>query len=467
MTETRPVIRGTGMAGHSTPHITPHPMQEKFLHFVWRTGRFDQQQLQTTSGESLTILRRGHYHGHAGPDFNGAHIRIGHTIWHGQVEMHLFASEWYRHKHHEDPNYDGTILHVVWEEDQPVFRRDGTRVPCLELKRRVDRPLLARYERLIHDGNGIPCKFALPELDAITKRSMLDRALIERLDRRADDILHTFTQQHNDWQETAWLHLAAGLGLPINQEPMLQVARTLPLRFLQRYAAHPLQVEALVFGQAGLLQQDWQDAYPRRLSQEYRFLQHKHPELTPIPPERWKYLRMRPVAFPNLRLARLAAMALRQENALGNLLSAQTPMEWLNSLDGLVHPYWTKHYRFDLASPALIKHLGRDASHSLVINVASPLLYAYGRQRGESRWQEKALDFLSRIPAERNAIIAKWLPLNMPLTCAAESQAILELQKMYCAPRRCLDCAIGCRLVAEIRKGEPLRVEEVLMEFSM
>jgi hypothetical protein len=441
-------------------------MQERFLHFIWRTGRFDQQQLRTTSGESLTILRRGHYHGHAGPDFNGAHLRIGDTIWHGHVEMHVFASEWYRHKHQDDPSYDGTVLHVVWEEDQPVFRKDGTRIPCLELKRRVEGRLLARYERLIHDGNGIPCKHALPAMDALTKRSMLDRALIERLERRSRWILETLRQHQNDWQETVWLHLASGLGLPANQEPMMQVAHSLPLRFLQRYAGSALQVEALIFGQAGLLQPDWKDAYPRRLKEEYRFLRQKHEDLQPIPAERWKYLRMRPVAFPTLRLARMASLARHQDNALGNLLMAQTPAEWMNSLEVMVHPYWTKHYRFDLPSPALIKSLGREAAHSLVINVMAPLLFAYGRERGETRWQEKALDFLSQVPAERNSLVEKWRPLNMPLQSAAESQALLELQKMYCTPRRCLDCAIGCKLISDIRKGEPLRVEEVLMEIA-
>lgn len=450
-----------GRAQGCRPPFKASIMQEQLLHYVWRTGRFDQQRLATTTGQSVQVLRRGVYHGHAGPDFSGAHIRVGDTVWHGHVEMHIYASEWYRHRHHLDPAYDGTILHVVWEEDQAVFRQDGTRLPCVELRKRVDHRLLTRYERLVHDGNGIPCKYALHQVSDIVRKSMLDRVLVERLDRKADAILATLGQQKEDWEETVWQHLAAGFGIPSNQEPLAQVARSLPLRFLKKYAHDPLSVEALLFGQAGMLEEDFQEEYPLKLQREYRFLRRKH-ELPDPPSLRWNFLRLRPVSFPTLRLARLASVAVRQENLLANVLMASTPQEWVHSLDAGVNPYWTRHYRFGVQTPASIKQLGDASSRSLVINVMAPLLFAYGRHRHESRYQEKALRFLEQIPAEQNRILDKWKPLPMPLKTAFDGQALLELQHRYCTPRRCLECAIGCQLIADIRRQEPTRVEDIL-----
>lgn len=438
-------------------------MQESFLHFIWRSGRFDQRQLLTTCGQSLAILRRGVYQGHAGPDFTGAHLRIGDTLWHGQVEMHLYASEWYRHKHQDDPSYEATVLHVVWEEDKPVFRADGTRIPCLELKSRVDHQLMGRYQKLIHDGNGIPCKFSLAEIPELTKRTMFDRVLIERLERKAAEVLHTYAQNKGDWEETAWQHLAAGLGAPVNSEPMLQVARSLPLRLIQRYRAQPKQIDALIFGQAGMLSEDMEEKYPAELYREYAFLRQKH-QLEPIPLSRWKYLRMRPIAFPTLRLARLAAVAARYENALANILVSDNHQEWLNSLDVLVHPYWTRHFRFGMPSKVQIKTLGKSAGAGIVINVMAPILYAYGMERNESRYQEKALQTLYKLPFEHNHKTARWKPLPVPQKDAADSQAILELQSRYCTPRRCLHCAIGCHLIASFRKGNPIIAEEPEMQ---
>ena len=438
-------------------------MQEAFLHFIWRTGRFDQRRLMSSRGESISIFKRGHYHHHAGPDFNAAHMRIGDTVWHGNVEMHIRASEWYEHKHHEDPAYDNTILHVVWKEDCKVFRTDGSLLPCLELSRRVDPKMFARYHELIKDTNGIPCKFSLKEIDNLTKRTMMDRALIERLERKAREVLHTLKQCKGDWEETVWQHLAGGLGGPINTDPMTQLARQLPLKLLKRYAQNPKQVEGLIFGQAGMLENIPEESYTKSLQTEYQFLQKKH-NLIPIPHSRWKFLRMRPISFPTLRLARLASLAIHHQNALSNILMAAKPIEWTNSLEVLVHPYWSRHYRFGMPSKVILKTLGKTTNHNLVINVMAPILFAYGLERGESIYQERALKVLENLTFEKNHITNKWRNLPMPAVNAADSQAILELQKNYCTPRRCIHCAIGCKLIANIRQGNPIIAEEPIQQ---
>ncbi len=423
-------------------------MQENFLHFVWRTGRFDQQHLRTTAGKSISLFRRGIYDGHAGPDFTNAHLRIGDTVWHGHIEMHVFASEWYQHKHQEDPNYDGTVLHVVWEEDQPVFRRDGTRLPCLEMKPLVHPSLLGQYQRLIQDGNGIPCKFRLPEIPDLVKSSMLDRVLIERLEHKADRIQHLLEQQEGDWEQTTFITLAHGLGIPANAEPLEQLARQLPLRLLQRYRHNPIQVDAMILGMAGLLREDDCTEYPRQLWKESQFILRKH-HLKPLTANRWKYLRMRPVSFPDLRLARLSGLVIHHENWLANILYAANAREWMNSLEVGLHPYWTTHYRLGKASSPRIKTLGKSMAQTLVINVMIPILYTYGRSRGESIWQEKALELLSKLPAEQNAIMKTWTQYGIRPTSAADSQALLQLRQAYCLKRKCLHCALGCHLIKE------------------
>lgn len=437
-------------------------MQEAFLHFVWRTGRFDHHRLLTTDGTQISILRRGIYQGNAGPDFSSAHLRLDNMLWHGHVEMHVYSSEWYRHRHHTDSAYDNTVLHVVWEEDEPVFRTDGTRLPCLELKQRVDRKLMARYQRLISDGNGIPCKFAIQDVPEITKRSMIDRVLIERIERKARHILHTLETMRGDWQETAWQHLAGGLGTPVNKEPMLRLTRHVPLTMLQKYRSNPLQIDALLFGMAGMLPDDTIDRYPQQLKAEFQFLKKKH-NLQEMEESVWKFLRMRPIGFPTLRLAHLSAFARSGGSIVDNILTAAHPAEWMNSLDQHIHPYWTRHYRFGYPSPAKIKSLGRQVTDMISINVLVPILYAYGKNRGISVLQEKALHFLTLIPYENNAITRKWAPYGMPNTNAADSQAVLELQSSYCSLRKCIQCAIGCKVVSDIRQGVPL-VNDIAFE---
>lgn len=448
-------------SGHRVNLLLPM-LQEAFLHFVWRTGRFRQQGLFTTNGESISVIRRGHYAGHAGPDFTGSRVSIDGTVWHGHVEMHLYASEWYRHRHQEDPAYDATILHVVWEEDRPVFRRDGTRLPCLELRRHVEPGLLARYHHLVADGNGIPCKYTLRDVPDITKRAMIDRAAAERLERKAQEVIAHLELLQGNWEETAWLCLAGGLGIPANSDPMHRLARSLPLSLLRRHAGAPLQLEALLFGMAGLLEEECNEEHPARLRQEFDFLRVKY-GLQPMEASLWKFLRMRPSAFPTLRIARLAALAGCQDNLLANMLACANPREWIHSLEVPVHPYWTHHHRFGQVSTPSIKTLGRSAAEGLAINVLAPVLFAYGRVRAESKWTTKALDVWTALPAEENKAVAKWKAYGMPLLTALDSQGLLELQSKYCAPRRCVNCSIGCRIILEARQGVPVIAEEAVV----
>ena len=434
-------------------------MKEAFLHFIWRTGRFDHHELRTTTGESISLFRRGQYNRHGGPDFTTGHLRIGNTVWHGHIEMHLFSSDWLRHNHQSDPAYENTILHVVWEEDKPIFRRDGTRLPCLELRQRVAPRMLYCYHRLLEENREIACQGQLPRVPELIKRSMLDRTLIERLDMKSQQISQKLDQLGGDWEETVYQTLARGLGLPVNGDPFEQLTRQLPLRLLQRYRSAPYQVAALLFGQAGLLPALPEQSYPQQLVREYQFLQAKH-NLQPMGGEQWKFLRMRPVNFPTLRVARLASLVVHHENWLQNILYAGSAQEWLNSMEVLLHPYWSTRYRFGPAGKRKRKGLGSQFGQTLVINVMVPILFTYGKARGENQWQERALDILENHAPERHHISRKWQGLGLPQENAGHSQGLLHLQRSYCERKRCLECAIGCHLMARLRTSKPTVAEE-------
>jgi Protein of unknown function (DUF2851) len=266
-------------------------MRESFLHFLWRWRRFDHQNLYTTQGESLEIQYPGEWNTHAGPDFFNARIRLGETIWAGNVEIHLQASEWLAHSHDSDRAYDNVILHVVLEEDQPVLRTTGERIPCLELKGRIPGRILETYQRLEHERAWIPCQNFFSQTPDIVRLNWLDRLLVERLEQKTAAIEAMLERTGNHWEESFYRLLARNFGLKVNAEPFEALARSLPLTIISRHKNNPWQVEALLFGQAGLLEQPMQEDYPNALAREYRFLRHKY-QLMPLSAEQWKFLRL-------------------------------------------------------------------------------------------------------------------------------------------------------------------------------
>ncbi len=282
-------------------------MKEEVLHYVWRTRRFDFQNLITTEGEAVEIIAPGTHNTHAGPDFFDARVRIGGTLWAGNVEMHLVASEWETHRHGEDRAYDNVVLHVVWEEDLPVLRSNGERIPCIELKKRIPAALIKTYRELLHNEHWIPCQHHFHRVPDITRQVWLDRLMVERLEAKTAFIAESLERTQQHWEETFYQILARNFGLKVNAEPFEALARSLPLNLLSKHKNNLLQLEALLFGQAGLLEGVFEDDYPQRLQKEYAFLQHKY-SLQPIAGSSWKFLRMRPANFPSLRIAQFATL---------------------------------------------------------------------------------------------------------------------------------------------------------------
>ena len=433
-------------------------MREDLLHYVWRLLRFDQSSLRTTQGEPVEILRRGQLNPNAGPDFMNARLRIGETTWAGNVEMHLNSSEWLRHGHQHDRAYDNVLLHVVLDEDVPIYRPDGSRIPCLELRRRIPPRIFNTYLRLLHNEHWIPCQYHFYKATELTKNMFLDRVLIERLERKTEDISALLERNRNDWDNAFAQYLARYLAGPKNSEPAEELMRALPVKLFAKHADQPLAAEALVFGQSGLIPENIEEEFPQKLQKEYKFLAAKY-ELTPLRPERWKFLRMRPAGFPTVRLAQLAAVVRQHARPFHKVLNSKSVEELRALFEVLPHPYWHTHYRFGRESVEREKPLGRTTVDSLLVNVVAPFLWLYADRRGNDTERDRALQLLEALPAERNKIVRGWQALGQTPESAYRTQALLQLKKDYCDRNRCLDCAIGNTILTGRRPDAPVAEE--------
>ncbi len=426
-------------------------MKESFIHFIWQYQYFDKRDLQTTDGESLRILQQGMYNRQdAGPDFKGARLQIDGIDWHGDVELHLRASDWERHNHQEDAVYNRVTLHVVWENDKRIRRQDGSLVPQFVLKERVAPGVIAQYEQLMESIQPIPCAPRFAEVEPLVKVSMLDRSLLQRLQRKAGILLEWLKQAGGDWETVAWWLLAQNFGFKKNNEAFLRLAQNLPLHVLAKHRNQALQQEALLFGVAGFLPhgEGEQDEYVQQLRQEWRFLGHKY-TLTDcqLRAGEWKFLRMRPANFPTVRLAQLAAVVQAHHHLFSLFRDEPDVQKLLESLRQPLSAYWQTHYHIGKSFKSKLYPLGVSSAQNLLINTAAPLLAAYGLYINDENWVERAMDLLQGLPAEENNILRQWASLGLKPASAYDSQAMLELFKEFCQPKKCLQCTIGLHLL--------------------
>jgi Protein of unknown function (DUF2851) len=423
-------------------------MQERFLHFLWQFQNFDHQNLATTQNESIIISKIGQLNSNAGADFQNAQIQIDGVEWAGTIEIHVRSSDWYAHTHEQNRAYENVILHVVWEHDREVFRQDNTPIPTLVLKERTDKSLLKKYEQLIQNQSVIPCASQFKEVDSFRKISMLDKALMQRLEEKAILVQTIFQETNKDWEETAYQVLAKNFGFKINAEPFLRLAQNLPLKVIQKHRDQLPQIEALVFGIAGFLEEDLADDYHKNLKKEFQFLKAKYSLQNKIMGQHeWKFLRLRPANFPTVRLAQFARMI--QENA--NLFSLFIYLESVKNLTKLLKisqsDYWQKHFVFQKEANIPVPSLGKSSIENIVINTIVPLLVAYSMERDNRSFLEKAISLLEEIPAEKNHITEIWETLGMKVKTAFDSQASIELYNSFCTQKNCLRCDIGVSIV--------------------
>ncbi|MDX2135529.1 MAG: DUF2851 family protein [Saprospiraceae bacterium] len=421
-------------------------MREEFLHFIWRTRRFDASELRTTQGEILDILHPGEWNSHAGPDFFNARIRIGDTLWAGNVELHVRASDWLVHRHDADDAYRNVVLHVVLDEDAPIQSPEGRRMPCLALRSRIPARLQQTWFRLAHEQRWIPCSAEWSQTPALLRQNWLDRLLVERLETKTGLVEQVLHDTGNHWEEAFYRLLARHYGLKVNAEPFEWLARATPLSLIARHRHQWMQVEALLFGQAGFLEEPFADDYPAILSREYRFLRHKY-RLRPMDRSVWKFFRLRPAGFPTVRLAQLASLVHSRTNLFSAVMEAANRAEAEALFTLPPSEYWRTHYRFDCPSVALEKVPGPDLVNGLLINTVVPVMFHYGRQHGQPAVCDQAIALLDDLPAEDNKVIAGWRELGEQVGSAAHSQALLHLKANYCDVRRCLECPVGAYLL--------------------
>ncbi len=421
-------------------------MTEDLLHFIWKFKLLRPIPLCTTDNLPVRIIHPGEHNTHSGPDFSNGRLRIGDTEWAGNIEIHRLASEWNRHNHQCDTAYDNVILHVVLTHDKDVFNSRNQPVPCLELKNYLEPGILERYEALYKNRQEIPCGSGFSQCKETVRASWLERILIERLEGKTAFIKELFEFTGKNWEETFYLLLCKSFGFKINSEPFLQLGRRTPLNLLLRYADNPLQLESLLFGQAGLLEAEFEEAWPNALKKEYAFLKHKH-SLEPMSAVQWKFLRLRPGNFPTIRIAQLAAFIREHSQAFRDIIAGNTIEEIRDLFRVEASDWWKNHYTFKELSPGGVKKPGSDSIDSMVINTVLPLLFFYGKERDDEKHCEKALDWYSSLAPENNHITRHYEELGFTCQNAAHSQSLLELHAGYCKKRKCLSCGIGMALL--------------------
>ena len=433
-------------------------MNEEILSFIWRFQYFEAENLQTDEGAALSVSRTGYQNNNAGPDFSDVRVQIDGVDWVGCVEIHVRSSDWYQHNHETDLAYESVVLHVVWENDNPVLRKDGTLLPTISLKGLVKLAVIERYGHLLHEKEEIPCSKSFESVNDLKKLSMLDRVLLERLDKKASQVMALFEANQQDWEETAYQWLSQHFGFKLNDPSFLRLSRLVPLKTLQKHRNNLTQIEALLFGCAGLIPENQdmesidkttpENVYILELRREYQFLVSKYRlKNIPMHTHEWKFLRLRPAGFPTIRLAQLAVLISKTNGIFSSLTSANNIEELYHFFNLKQSDYWTTHFQFGKASKSKVPAMGKDAVRLLIINAAVPLMVAYSKNRQQPEMLDKAIRWLSEIPAENNRITREWELLGMHVKTAADSQSLIEWYNNYCTQRRCLECTVGATLV--------------------
>lgn len=422
-------------------------MTEKLLHFIWQFQYFNKTALQTEEGEELIILNQGTLNTNQGPDFLLASVKINNITFVGNIELHINASDWYKHKHSNDENYNNVILHVVWNYDKPLVVKNKI-IPTLELKTLVAKLLLQRYKSLMEFTTKIPCQTFLPALTTIGWMSWKERLAAERLEIKATEILQLFQESKQHWEETFWWLLAANFGLKINQQVFKEIAQTIPVQVLAKHKNQMQQLEALLFGQANLLNEKSTDEYTTLLQKEFQFLQHKY-KLKKVN-GKVLFLRMRPASFPTIRLAQLAMLIHNSSHLFSKIKEMKTVEEVKLLFDITANDYWHSHYKLGEKTDYAPKHLGSQMVDNILINTIVPVLFAYGLYNKEESYKTKAIQWLQQIKAEKNTIIKYWQTAEIAIQSAFDTQALLQLDKNYCKQLKCLECAVGNKILKTV-----------------
>lgn len=420
-------------------------MTEAFLSYLWQY-KLLLRPLFTTDGEEIHIINPGTLNTDSGPDFFNAQIKMGDTLWAGNVEIHIRSSDWNRHGHQKDDAYNNTILHVVFEEDQKIKTKDENEPACLELKGKFDSNYLSKYEYLLHNKNWIPCAKQLKDVDDFLWKNCLERVAVERLEKKSAFVNELLESTQNDWEKAFFISMAGYFGQKVNKLPFQILARSIAPQIIAKHKDQTFQLEALLFGQAGLLEDLKGEAYQEKLRKEYDFLKSKY-KLVQMPAHLWKYMRLRPASFPDIRISQLADLLRKNDFIFSRILEAENLKSLEQLFEARASEFWDTHYRFGLDSSKRSKKMGKSTQTGIIINAVIPFLFVYGRMQSKPELEELSIDLLHQIKAEQNFISRGFSDLGKKPKSALESQAMIELKQHYCDVKKCLHCQLGLSII--------------------
>jgi len=420
-------------------------MKEDFLHHVWQFKKFDVANLKTTTGESIQILNSGQYLQLAGPDFFNAQIIIGNQKWAGNVEIHLKSSDWYVHNHEKDSNYDSIILHVVWEHDMPIFRKDNSEIPTLDLQNYVALSDVYKYQALVSQKSWIYCENEIRNVDDFIFKNWQERLFFERLERKSQLIFELAKELNNDWEGVLFCLLAKNFGLNTNGDLFYKVAKSIPFSVVRKESFQQERLEALLLGQANLLFNDFQDSYAVELQKSYHYLVNKY-QLHEKVVGSVEFFKHRPDNFPTIRLAQLAALYSKEHNLFSKIISFNVISELYDLFKVEVSKYWETHYNFDKTSVLKKKKITNSFVDLILINTILPIRFAY-EQSIQKHSSTEIIDLVEAIQPEKNIVIDKFTAIGVVSQNAFQTQSLLQLKKEYCDKKKCLQCALGIHLL--------------------
>ncbi len=417
-------------------------MKEDFLHYLWKFKNFDSTNLKTSNEEPITIIHSGQYLQRAGPDFFNAQIIIGNQKWAGNVEIHLKSSDWYIHQHENDPAYENVILHVVWEHDTEIFRKNNDSIPVLELKDYVGLEVLENYQSLMLPKSWIFCEKQLKDVEEFIVKNWFERLFFERLERKSLPIQKMLSETENDWEAVLFYLLAKNFGLNVNGDIFSSIAQSIGFSVIRKESEN---IEALLFGMSGLLEADKEDIYFKYLQSSWEFLSHKY-QLPKPHIDALQFFKHRPDNFPTIRLSQLAQLYFSEPHLFSKIIDQHNVEAFYEIFKVGVSDYWLDHYQFDRVSPKKRKMLTHSFIDLLLLNSIIPIQFAFALNQGKDV-SEQLIALSETLPAENNIIIEKFAFFGIKSKSAFDTQALLQLKNEYCNKSRCTECAIGSALL--------------------
>lgn len=417
-------------------------MNENLLHFLWKLKLFSVKKLKSTNGEIIHIISNGIHNLNTGPDFLNAKIEIENQVWAGNVEIHINSSDWYKHNHEADKNYDAVILHIVWEHDVEIFRNNNAKIVTLELKNYISKAVLNSYNQLFSKNKKwINCENDIQFIDSFIFENWLERLYFERLEQKSSSIQEILITNNNNWEATLFMLLAKSFGLKVNGDAFLNFANSFDFSIVRKVSNNVEQLEALFLGQAGLLSNKYESIYFEKLNREYEYLKVKF-KLTPILGGQVQFFRLRPNNFPTIRLSQLAFLYSKYQNLFSKIIEIDSLELFYSLFKVSTFPFWETHFTFDKESKKSTKKLTKSFIDLILINTIIPLKFVYLKNLGKNEYSS-LFAILENIKPEKNSIISRYNDLNIESPNAFKTQALLQLKNEYCSKQLCLQCAIG------------------------